>query len=212
LFGFSSFSQAAYADDGIVNVAVSVTGVAGTGQVGTAEAKIVAFVSLTGVEATGGVGQIEAPNTGVILTGSAATGQVNNPIIIGNANFTPIEPLGFGTGEVGTVSITAFATVPVTGVSATGEIGTAAATAGANVPASGITATGAVGSVTVVEGQGIDVPVTGVAATGAVGSVTVIGDAVVLTTGLSATGSVKPVLVWGRLVPAPGTIWTQIAA
>jgi hypothetical protein len=66
---------------------------------------------LTGVEATGGVGQIEAPNTGVILTGSAATGQVNNPTVIGDASFTPIGPFGFGTGAVGTVTVAASAVI-----------------------------------------------------------------------------------------------------
>ena len=212
MFGFTSFSQAAYADDGVVNVAVSLTGVAGNGEVGTAEGKIVAFVQVTGVEATGGVGQIEAPNTGVILTGSAATGQVNNPTVIGDASFTPIGPFGFGTGAVGTVSVAASAVVPVTGVSAIGEVGSAAVEAGANAPATGIAATGAVGTVTVVEGTGIDVDVIGVSATGPVGTVTIIGGATVSVTGVSATGLVKPVLVWGRIAPNPGTVWTEIAA
>jgi len=51
----------------------------------------------------------------------------------------------------------------------------------------------------------------------------VTGGANVVVTGVFATGLVSPVLVWGRIVPAPGTsytpivpasgtIWTEIAA
>jgi len=210
VFGFSSFSQAAYADDGVVIVAVSLTRAAGIGPAGTAHGRIVAFVPVTGVEATGGVGQIEAPNTGIILTGSAATGQVNNPTIIGDATVTPFEPLGFGTGAVGAVTVVAGAIVNVTGLSAIAAVGAVSVEADAIVPATGLEATGAVGDVTVVEGTGVTVNVTGVSATASVGSVTITGDATALVTGVFATGVVAPVLVWGNIVPAPGTSYTPI--
>jgi hypothetical protein len=68
-----------------------------------------------------------------------------------------------------------------------------------------------VGSVTVVEGQGIDVPVTGVSATSAVGAIdSVTGDARVFPTGVEGSGEVQRVLVWGNIVPDPGTTWNDI--
>jgi len=98
------------------------------------------------------------------------------------------------------------------GVDATAAVGTVIAEAGADVPVTGLEATSAVGTVTVIEGTGIDVPVTGVAATSAVGSVTVTADATVFPTGVEGSGEVRRVLVWGNIVPDPGTIWTEIAA
>ena len=38
------------------------------------------------------------------------------------------------------------------------------------------------------------------------------GQGVVSPTGVSGSGEVKPVLVYGRIIPSPGTVWTEIAA
>jgi hypothetical protein len=59
-------------------------------------------------------------------------------------------------------------------------------------------------------GAGADV--TGVLATGSVGSITMTGTGLVTPIGVSAEGSVGQALVWGRVKPNPGTIWTRIAA
>ena len=59
-------------------------------------------------------------------------------------------------------------------------------------------------------GAGADV--TGVLATGSVGSVTTAATALVIPTGVSAIGTAGQALVWGRIKPDPGTIWTRIAA
>ena len=68
-------------------------------------------------------------------------------------------------------------------------------------------------SVGTIQGQscaGVDV--TGVLATGSVGSVTTAAGALVIPTGVSAIGTAGQALVWGRIKPDPGTIWTRIAA
>ena len=48
--------------------------------------------------------------------------------------------------------------------------------------------------------------------TGQVGTITMIGDSSVTLTGVSGSGEVTPVIVWGRIIPDPGTVWTEIAA
>ena len=153
MFGFTSYSQAAYSDDGVVNVAVSLTGVAGTGQVGDAEAKIVALALLTGVSATGEVGDVLLPNTGVIPTGVEATGGIGDLSIVGDSTLTPIEPLGTGTGQVGTLTMTGDANLSLTGVAGTGAVGDALAKINVSVALTGLEATGAVGDVTTSAGS-----------------------------------------------------------
>jgi len=64
--------------------------------------------------------------------------------------------------------------------------------------------------VNVVESK--DVEVTGVQATGGVGQVTTQGTSVVTLTGVAGTGTIGSVTVWGKIVPNPGTVWTEIAA
>jgi len=142
---------------------------------------------------------------------SAYTSSTNSPVLLhfdgtnGSTDFV-------NSGSVDAVTITGDANLSVTGVSGTGEVGSVVATGGANVPATGLEATGNVGSVTVTGGTGITVNVTGLEATGAVGSVTVTGGANVFPTGVSGTGEVTPPIVWGRIVPDPDTVWTEIAA
>jgi len=172
MFGFTPYSQAAFSDDGVVNVAVSLTGVAATGEVGDAEGKIIALVAVTGLEATGAVGQIEAPNTGVIPTGVEATGGIGDLSIVGDSTLTPIEPLGFATGNIGSLSITGTANIVLTGVGATGEVGDATARINVSV-----------------------IP-TGVEATGEVDDVTVSADAIVSPTGVSANALLGPEIVF----------------
>ena len=108
------------------------------------------------------------------------------------------------------VTITGDSNASVTGLEATGELGTVTTGSGANVPATGIEATGGVGSVTISADSNL--ALVGVEADGEVGDITVTGGAVVELTGVEATGEVTPPVVWGTIVPNPGTIWSEIAA
>ena len=47
-------------------------------------------------------------------------------------------------------------------------------------------------------------------ATGQVGSVTIVAPSSVTVTGLSTSASVGSVLVYGNIIPAPGTSWSNI--
>ena len=74
---------------------------------------------------------------------------------------------------------------------------------GAFVPIDGLSLTSALGSVTA-EGVGT-VDVTGLVGTTALGEL-----ANVTLTGFSATLSLTSVIVWGKIIPAPGTSYTAI--
>ncbi len=74
----------------------------------------------------------------------------------------------------------------------------------------GLVGTSAVGSAT--SQVNISTTLTGVAGTGGVGDSSLIGDGVVNVTGLSSSTSVGNVLLWGLIIPAPGTTWSEIAA
>mgnify|MGYP006270850555 FL=1 len=48
-------------------------------------------------------------------------------------------------------------------------------------------------------------------ATGQVGSVTIVAPSSVTVTGLSTSATVGSVLVYGNIIPAPGTSWTGVS-
>ena len=80
---------------------------------------------------------------------------------------------------------------------------------GAFVPIDGLSSTSAVGSVTA-EGKGT-VDVTGLVGTTTLGELTnVTGAANITLDGISATLSLTSVIVWGKIIPAPGTSYTAI--
>ena len=58
MFGFFPFSGAPFSDLGSVSVSVDLTGVVGTGQVGTVAVTGSAVVDVTGLSATGQVGSV----------------------------------------------------------------------------------------------------------------------------------------------------------
>jgi hypothetical protein len=49
-----------------------------------------------------------------------------------------------------------------------------------------------------------------VQAAGAVGQVSVDAGAIAFPTGVSATGQMGQVIVWGAIIPDPGTAWTDV--
>jgi hypothetical protein len=193
-----------------VSVVVDVTGVTGTGQVGSATVTGGSSATATGSEGTGQVGSVTVTGTAsVTATGSAATGEVGTPSISGNS--TTDTTGSAGTGQVGSVVAAAGAAVSVTGVEATGAVGSVTVTGSAVVSVTGSTATGEVSSVAVTQDVSVDLTgseavgqvgevflfVEGVSATGQVGSVAVaVGTGVsVSITGLSASGLVGSVAV-----------------
>ena len=186
---------------------VAVTGVSSTGEVGSPTVTGDAVVPTTGLEATSAVGSVTvSAGADVAVTGVSSTGAVGSVTVTGTA---VVSPTGVSsTGEVGSPTVTGDAVVPTTGLEATSSVGSVTVAASAVVSPTGVSATGEVGSVTVI-GTAVVSP-TGVSATGEVGSVTVKASAQVNVSGVSAEGFVNNVLVWGRIVPDPGTEYTDI--
>ena len=211
MLGFSPYSAAAFSDLGSGEQLFVATGVIGNGAVGTVSVtgnqsgltlgSVQGSATIGGVAVdAGGTPVITSPNVMVsglgtviastdlelTLTGVAAIGSPGTVTVI---NASVISPTGLvGTTNTPSVSTTSNATFSITGVAGTMSVGTVQGQAGAGVVA------------------------TGVFATGSVGSVTTTAAALVTTTGVSATGTVGQALVWGRVKPDPGTIWTRIAA
>lgn len=173
---------------------VSVTGVAGTGSVGSVTVTGTSVTTPTGVEATGQVGSVTvsvATNASVSVAGIAATGAVGAATVAGKAI---VAPTGLtATGQVGTATAYLNLNVQTTGVSATGQVGSVTVAAKASVSPTGIAGTGHVGAATVVAKARVSV--TGVAAAGSIGSITVASSIAVSVTGVAATGQVGPVTI-----------------
>ena len=66
------------------------------------------------------------------------------------------------------------------------------------------------GAITALTSQVVPVPSDNLSGTGQVGSVTIVAPASVTVTGLSTSASVGSVLVYGNIIPAPGTSWSNI--
>lgn len=174
-----------------VPVSVSVTGISGTGTVGSVTTAAKANVSPTGLAAASAVGGVETLGAALIdVTGEAATGAVGTVIITALVEVTGEA----ATSAVGTVTASAGASIAVTGEAATGAAGDVEVITAILV--SGVAATGAVGTVSVTAIENVSVSVTGLSATSALGSVQAEAGTDVTVTGLSATGSIGSVSVY----------------
>jgi hypothetical protein len=176
-----------------LGVTVPVTGVVGTGQVGSTTVVAKALVSPTGVEGTTAVGSVTVKlNATVSVTGVSSSGSIGQTTVVGKASVLPtgVE----GTGQVNTVVANSENRIYPTGVSATGEVGADSVVSGAsnftvtgeemlgitgdaeaaiNIAAlvSGVSATTSLGTIAVFENE-VEVPDSSFA-TGIAGTVTI---------------------------------------
>ena len=123
LYGTGTYGTARY---GRVTPVVSISGVVGTGAIGTVEVKL--DTTLTGVSATGIVNDVEEQPT-ENLESVSATGSVGTvtPSANSSLTLTGVE----GTSAIGTVE--AQINTSISGFGATGSVGTITATASAAV-------------------------------------------------------------------------------
>ncbi len=212
MLGFAPYSAAAFADLGSGEQLFIPTGVEGVTAVGN--------VSVTGDQIGLLLGSVEgtASSNGVTADAGATVAVSEETGLIGNVgsviasaaagvDVTGVE----ATGSPGSVTIINVSVISPTGVEGTGALGDVTVTGNQ----SGLTLTGVAGTMAVgtAQGQaGAGADVTGVFATGSVGSVTTTGSATITPTGVFAAGQVGQALVWGKIVPDPGTVWTRIAA
>ena len=123
LYGTGTYGTARY---GRVTPVVSISGVVGTGSIGTVEVKL--DTTLTGVSATGIVNDVEEQPT-ENLESVSATGSIGTvtPSADSSLTLTGVE----GTSALGTVE--AQIDTSITGLGSTGSVGTVTATASAAV-------------------------------------------------------------------------------
>jgi hypothetical protein len=197
-WGFGAWNQNSWGINGTVPIA--------TGAVGTVSLELDTTVDVTGVEARGAFGigwgggawntnawssQPVTVETGtgvsINVTGITSTGQVDN-------GTTVIE------GQAGEIN--------VSGIGATGGVGNVTLSLGTSTTVNGVQSTGQIASVTVI-GRA-NVYLDGVQGTGALSSVSIEIDKTVNVTGVSASGFAGNVLVWGNIIPNPGTVWANI--
>lgn len=187
----------------------SITGVAGTGAIGNADAVSVAEV--TGVSATGGTGTITMTGTAnVVPTGVEDTGEIGTPFIFLEQKIT--APSFLATGGVGSPTLLGDANFSITGVQGLAVPTTPAALGNADVPVTNtsILGTTALGSVTVAAGA-IPRP-SGVTTTAFLNSPDISISVSFTATGVSGTGAAGEVIVWGRIVPNVNQTWSEVAA
>jgi|MDTC01.2.fsa_nt_gb hypothetical protein len=211
MLGFSPYSAAAFSDVGSGEQLFVATGVASTGAIGT--------VSVTGNQSGLTLGSVQGSavvNDVSVDAGATATFAMENGLASGLGTviaFSDLEITLTGvaaTGSPGTVTIINASVISPTGLEGTTNTPSVSITSNATFSVTGVAGTMSVGSAQGQAGAGADV--TGVFATGSVGSVTIAASALVTPTGVSATGTVGQTLVWGRIKPDPGTVWTRIAA
>tara|TARA_R110001599_G_scaffold350580_1_gene580901 strand:+ start:447 stop:1319 length:873 start_codon:yes stop_codon:yes gene_type:complete len=129
-------------------------------------------INVTGVVGTGAVGSVAvSTDHAIAVTGVAGTGAVGSVTATGGANVTVTGVAG--TGAVGSVTVSTGVSVSATGVAGTGAVGSVTATGGATVTVTGVAGTGSVGDVTTK--LDFTVSVTGVSATGEVAPVLIWG-------------------------------------
>jgi hypothetical protein len=211
MLGFSPYSAAAFSDVGSGEQLFIPTGVVGNGAVGA--------VSVTGNQSGLTLSSVQGSavvNDVSVDAGATATFAMENGLVSGLGTVIPFADLEItltgvvGTGGAPSVTIINASVISPTGLAGTTNTPSVSTTSNATFSVTGVAGTMSVGSAQGQAGAGADV--TGVFATGSVGSVTTAAAALVTTTGVSATGTVGQALVWGRVKPDPGTIWTRIAA
>ena len=145
----------------VIEMDVSVTGVAGTGAVGT----VYPNPAINAAAGTGAIGT-EVPEAEIKETGVAGTGAVNLQVIESILNPTGVA----GTGAIGTE--TAVSEIDVSGVAGTGSVHVIGTGAGSdfNLIVGPVTGLGGVGT-TGNEEAVAEISETGLAGTGAIGSV-----------------------------------------
>lgn len=166
---------------------VSVTGVSGTGQVGTVTVSlgVAVQVSVTGVSSAVSAGTVETW-VGIQATTTGVS----------------------GSGAVGTVIVREGQGFDVSGVSATGYVGDVSVKEGAGASVLGVESTVELGDITLV--IPIISDVTGVLATGAVGNVLAVAGQLVRPTGVYCTAQTGTVSIWFGIDDYEAADWNSI--
>lgn len=205
---------------------VGVSGLTSSGVVGSVAATGISRIGLVGVEADAQVNALRFDalvsfagwGRGVWGGGTwsanetlpALSSQLGDAQIVTNVD---VSVSGFSVEAfVGDVTVIEGAGVEVllVGLEAETALGDTSIIGDSTLSVTGFSVSANVGGVTQRTNQVISA--TGVEATSGVGVVEVFGSANVFPVGLEAGAETNRVLVWGREIPVPNTIWTEIAA
>jgi hypothetical protein len=118
MFGLSSFAATPFASLASLNIAVTLTGVVSSGNVGTVSVAARSF-ALTGNSATGNVGTVSVGARTFSLTGLSSSGDAGYVLGLSSKAIT-------GVGAVGNVS-DEISSQGITGNAASGAVGTVSA-------------------------------------------------------------------------------------
>jgi len=205
----------------IFNATANLTGLSGTGSVGSIAVVESKTINVTGVAATGIVGGNAAESGGALFGGlsfaeepfAGLADDIDSTIDVATGVSGSVTGVS-ATGAVGTASVTGDGIVPVTGVAGTGAVGSATAEGGAIVSVTGVSATGALSGVTVAQGTGVNVAVNSPRLQGQVGIVTPNAELKVFVTGVAGTGQIAgaSVVSWNEIIPNQDPNWVEIAA
>ena len=213
----------------------SITGVAGTGQVGSASTVVGTGVNVgvTGIAATGGVGSTTVqgnssvtalatlPTTSFAVT-VVSTASGNRYAIDGSTQATVTMTEGqtykfdqsnsSNNGQAGAYTQIVVAVGAPTLYYYCTQHSNMGGTANTQAGIVGVGATP--GQATAVTDQIIPVVPSGLSSTALVNTATIVCecDANVNVTGVSAIGGTSSVLLWSKIIPPENTIWTEIAA
>jgi hypothetical protein len=183
--GIGSLGSVGFASSIRADYTLNVTGVSGSGDIGTVTISDNEDVAVTGVAGTGaveGFGISGNGNIQIIATGISGTGGIGN-VGVETPETDAVVTGVAGTGAIGTYTFYVTTDAPVTGVSGTGAIGTESIES--EITETGVAGTGAVG----IEYLESEITETGVAGTGAVGTESL--ESEITETGVAGTGEVE---------------------
>ncbi len=129
MFSVGTYSEFPLSDQGSVSVTVEVTGVVGTGQLGTASAGQFVTVVPTGVSASTTIGNVTIDavfNVTDVVSGVSATISIGTFSVATQGNELVVTNGVAATGAIGTPATNFDSVITPTGQTATGEIGTVA--------------------------------------------------------------------------------------
>ncbi len=164
----------------------SLTGVSGSGAVGTVSTQV--LLSLLGNALSGSAGTIAGTGTAdKTLSGNAGIGSAGIPTLSGSA--AKAITGNSATGNIGTLSGSGGATLSLSGVSIATAAGIMSLSGAANVTLPGVFITGQIGNITASAGGSASVSLSGIAASGAAGTLTLSGAAAKSISGVSGSGA-----------------------
>lgn len=203
--GYGSVAEFSIGGDGADIGVGSPTGLSSSATLGSPTIIPQCLVSVSGVEATSALGTVEANSQFIALVTGLSSSATLGSVTVELLTEAPVSGVEVTT-TLGDVLI------PVTpaGVSSLAELGSVIITGSSVFSLTGLEGTSTLGDETAF--TDFTAVATGFGIATELGLVSVEAGAVALLTGVSASGETSTPVLWGRIVPDPGTTWSEVAA